>query len=99
MFGVPASSKALTESIKPAMVPYMATIKTTVYLDVSVYRRLQALARAEGRKTAELVREAVGEYARQRSRPLPRSLALGRSGRDDVAERADDLLHGMGHLE
>lgn len=81
------------------MVPYMATMKTTVYLEASTYRRLQALARAEGRSAAELVREAVAEYANQRTRPLPRSVALGRSGRDDVAERADDLLQGMGHLE
>jgi hypothetical protein len=77
----------------------MAHMKTTVYLEASTYRRIQALARAEGRSAAELVREAVEAYARQRTRPLPRSVALGRSGRDDVAERADDLLQGMGHLE
>ena len=56
-----------------------------------------ALARREGRATAELVREAVAEYAsRPGARRLPRSLGAGRSGRGDVAEKSDSLLRGMG---
>jgi len=72
-------------------------VKTTLYLPEADYRRLKALAAREGRPTAELVREAVAEYARRRgaARP-PRSLGAGRSGRGDVAERAEELLKGMG---
>ncbi len=81
------------------MLPYMAdTTRTTVYLDAADYRRLKALAQAEGRSAAELVREAVSEYARrQPGRPRPRSLGAGHSGRGDLSERAEELLAGMGH--
>ena len=78
--------------------PYMAdTTRTTVYLDVADYRRMKALARAEGRTAAELIREAVAEYARRRSLAVgPRSIGAGRSGTGTVAERAEALLSGMG---
>jgi len=72
--------------------------KTTVYLDAGDYQRIKGIARAEGRTAAELVREAVAEYAqRHGNRLLPRSLGAGRSGRGDLAERAEDLLDGLGH--
>jgi hypothetical protein len=72
-------------------------LKTTVYLGAGDYRRLQALAREEGRPTAELVREAVAEYvARRGRRSRPRSLGAFRSGRRDLGERAESLLGGLG---
>jgi len=79
----------------------MASVtKTTVYLDAADYRRLKALARAEGRTAAELVREAVAEYAvRRAGRKRPRSLSAARSGRGDLSERAEALLAGMGREE
>jgi hypothetical protein len=71
--------------------------KTTLYLPEADYRRLKALARREGRATAELVREAVTEYARRRGAARrPRSLGAGRSGRGDLSERAESLLEGLG---
>ncbi len=73
------------------------TKRTTVYLDAADYRRLKALARAEGRTAAELIREAVAEYATRRAaRARPRSIASGRSGRADLSETAENLLEGMG---
>lgn len=75
----------------------MSTIKTTVYLDRSDYHRLKARAEAEGRSAAELVREAVAEYARKKAPARrPSSIASGRSRSGDVAERAEELLDGMG---
>src|ERR1700722_3758066 len=77
---------------------YMATAqKTTVYLDAKDYARIKEIARVEGRAPAELVREAVTEYAARR-RPLrrPKSLGAGHSRKGDVAERAEELLAGMG---
>ena len=72
-------------------------MKTTVYLDAEDYRRLQALARSRGRPAAELVREAVSEYARRHApRRKPRSIGAGHSGKGDIAERAEELLDGMG---
>jgi predicted transcriptional regulator len=71
--------------------------KTTIYLDDADYRRMKALARAQGRTAAELIREAVSEYAsRHAASELPKSIGSGRSGRGDVSERAEELLAGMG---
>ena len=72
-------------------------LKTTVYLNRSDYLRLQTLARQQGRSAAELVREAVGEFARRHA-PLdkPSSLGAGHSGTGTLSEEADDLLEGLG---
>lgn len=71
--------------------------KTTVYLGEADYRELKALARARRRAAADLVREAIAEYARRHARRrTPRSLGVGRSGRGDLSERAEELLAGMG---
>jgi predicted transcriptional regulator len=75
----------------------MSTRKTTVYLDADAYRRLKQLAREQGRPTAELVREAVAEYAeRRRPRSRPRSIGSIRSGLGDLAERAEEHLEDFG---
>ena len=84
------------------MLPYMSVMpgavqKTTVYLDAADYRRLKALARARGRKPAELVREAVAQYAARETPPRrPRSVGAGRSRTGTVAERAEALLGRFG---
>lgn len=75
----------------------MATLKTTVYLDAGDYRRLKTLARSKGRTTADLVREAVSQYAtREQPRLRPRSIGAGSSRTGDVAARAETLLAGFG---
>ena len=73
------------------------TTKTTVYLDAGDYRRLKALARAQGRSAAELVREAVSLYARANQAPQrPLSIGAGRSGDGGISVQAEELLYGMG---
>lgn len=75
----------------------MNNVKTTVYLDAGDYRRLKALAAAEGRTAADLIRAAVSEYAARRvPGRLPSSLGVGRSGDGDLSERAEELLRGLG---
>lgn len=75
----------------------MSTAKTTVYLDTDDYRRLKTIARESGRAPAELIREAVSEYARRHGRRrLPKSLGAGRGKSDDGAVRAEELLGGFG---
>jgi predicted transcriptional regulator len=72
-------------------------MKTTVYLDDDAYRRLQQLARSQGRPAAELVREAVTEYARKHAPARkPKSIGAGRSGRGNLSERAEALLDRFG---
>ena len=71
--------------------------KTTVYLEADDYRRLKTIARRRGETPAALIREAVAEYGRRHEdRCLPRSLGAGRSGLGDLAERAEELLAGLG---
>jgi len=73
------------------------TQKTTLYLDAADYRRLKALARAQGRPPAQLVREAVARYvAAEAPARRARSVGAGRSKRKDAGERAEDLLAGFG---
>jgi len=75
----------------------MKTIKTTVYLNAADYRRLKSLAARGGRSAAELVREAVTEYAaRATEREWPRSIGMGDSGDPYFAERYEDHLDGFG---
>ena len=75
----------------------MKKIKTTVYLNAGDYRKLRSLAAEEGRTAAELVREAVAEYAeRATGRPWPRSIGMGDSGDPSFAENCEDYLDGFG---
>ena len=76
------------------------TTKTTVYLNSADYRRLQRLARAEGRPAADLIREAVAVYASTRAaRTRPSSLGAGKSGRRNLSEKAESLLSGLGRAK
>ena len=79
------------------MVTIYGMEKTTVYLNKGDYRRLKALAKEAGRPVAELVREVVAEYAARHGAAVrPSSIGVGRSGRGDLSECAEDLLGGMG---
>lgn len=82
---------------RPYTIYDMKTIKTTVYLNAADYRRLKSLAADEGRSAAELVREAVAEYAaRAAEREWPRSFGIGDSGDPHFAENYEDYLDGFG---
>jgi predicted transcriptional regulator len=71
--------------------------ESTIPFGLADYRRLEALAKAEGRSPAELMHEAFKEYAKRRaSASRPTSLGAGHSGRGDLSERAEELLGGMG---
>lgn len=72
-------------------------MKTTVYLDATVYRRLQAIAASEGRSAAELIRVAVAEYTGRHEGPqMPTSLGMGDSGDPTFAARAEEFLERFG---
>jgi hypothetical protein len=65
-------------------------LKTTV--ELADYRRLEVLAQAEGRKAADVIREAVSEYAQRRvpSR-RPRTIGIAARGLADLAQRDGGL--------
>jgi hypothetical protein len=71
--------------------------KTTIYLDPDAYRALKRIAQRAGRAPAELVREAVAEYAAKYApKRQARSVGAFTSRRRDLGERAEELLGGMG---
>ncbi len=80
------------------MVYHMSTsAKTTVYLDGNDYESIKRLARLRGQSAATLVREAVARYvANPGGSAGPASIGTGRSGRQDLSDRAESLLDGMG---
>ena len=63
-----------------------------------VLREVRKIAQQQGRKPAELVREAVAEYTvRHRAvRRVPTSVASFSSGKRDLATRDEHYLKGMG---
>lgn len=68
--------------------------RTTIFADESLLNALQELARKEGTNLSAIIRVALEEFVGRRrgSQPLPSFLGIGRSGRKDVSERAEELL-------
>ena len=72
-------------------------IRTTVYVDEEVAVALRHQAAVEGRSQAELIREAlrrhidIKEVDRSERPPIP-GTGRHRSGRNDVSDRAEELL-------
>ncbi len=68
--------------------------RTTIFADDEVLGALQAIARRRGVTLSEVTREALAVYvSRSQRRRKPLTLTgIGRSGRKDVAERAEELL-------
>jgi hypothetical protein len=70
--------------------------RTTIFIDEVAEKELEYLARRRGKAKATLVREAIGEYllrARGEDPEAPLAfVAIGRSGRSDIAERHEELL-------
>ena len=74
--------------------------RTTVFADEEILKKLRQIAKKENSSVSEVTRKALHEYVSRR-RPRRSRLSLigiGRSGRKDVAERAEELLgKGFGH--
>jgi Ribbon-helix-helix protein, copG family len=68
--------------------------RTTVYLEEDLNLELKRLADQQGRPQAELIREALREYAQanRSSRVVPVWVGMGQSGVHDLSERLDELL-------
>lgn len=69
--------------------------KTTVYLSERQKRELARTAKVTGRSEADLIREGV-DVVTSRHRSAEPTLPLFESGREDLAERAEELLEGFG---
>ena len=67
-------------------------VKTTVYLQPGLAVTVRDLANREGRPQAEIIRDALTEYARLRKRPAIPGLGEFDSGHTDTSKRAENLL-------
>jgi hypothetical protein len=75
--------------------------RTTIFADESLLAVVQGIAKKEHVSLSAAIRTALEEYVgrRQASRPLPSFLGIGRSGRKDVAEHAEELLWTAPHAD
>lgn len=73
-------------------------VRTTVYLDSDVAVALRQISAAEGRPQAELIRDALAEWAQKRKKPRIPGVGEFDSGRSDTSQRAEALLRqAAGH--
>jgi hypothetical protein len=68
------------------------TGRTSIELDPETERALRQAAAREGITTSALAAAVLQQYARGVGRPAPRGIGAYRSGRSDVASRAEEIL-------
>ena len=73
--------------------------RTTIYLDSDLEIRLKIESMRSGRPTAEVIREALQEYLKQRRPGLPPGMGEYDSGHTDTAERFEEILTESGFGE
>jgi hypothetical protein len=68
--------------------------RTTIFADEEVLRKLREIAKRENITLSDAIRAALDRYVarRQPKRARLALIGIGRSGRRDVAERAEELL-------
>ena len=68
--------------------------RTTIFADEDTLGKLREIARRRNTTLSEIIRTALKRYvSRRHPRTRPLSLiGIGRSGRKDVAEHAEELL-------
>lgn len=66
-------------------------VKTTVYLEPEMAFALRQPAHSKRTSLADLIREALAFYTRQKP-PEPTGIGDFHSGRSDVSERAEEVL-------
>jgi metal-responsive CopG/Arc/MetJ family transcriptional regulator len=68
--------------------------RTTVFADEDVLEKLREIAKRENSSLSEVTRKALSQYVSRRRRKRSRLslIGIGRSGRKDVAQRAEELL-------
>lgn len=69
--------------------------RTTLYLEPELEVRLKLEALRLKKPMAEVIREALHAYFKQRPRKLPPGRGAFDSGRTDTAERAEQLLRKL----
>lgn len=71
--------------------------KTTIELPDDLKRQVEKAAKSDRRSQAAIIRDAIEEAMRRRSRPKPTfPLTTKRLPRPDMAENLDEYLKGFG---
>ena len=73
--------------------------RTTIFAEESLLVALKEIAKKEHLNLSAAIRAALEEYVgrRRAGSTLPSFVGIGRSGRKDVAERAEELLWTAPH--
>lgn len=68
--------------------------RTTIFAEDALINEMKDLAREENRSVAEMVREAMVEYVRQKRQKKKKLsfIGVGSSGRSDVSKKHEELL-------
>lgn len=68
--------------------------RTTIFADDALIKEFKDLSKEENRSVAEMVREAMEQYVRQRRQKKKKLsfIGIGSSGKRDVAEKHEELL-------
>jgi predicted transcriptional regulator len=73
--------------------------RTTIFADESLLKSLHDIAQRERSSLAAVIRHALEDFVgrRQGTGALPFCAGIARSGRKDIAERAEELLWTSPH--
>jgi metal-responsive CopG/Arc/MetJ family transcriptional regulator len=69
--------------------------RTTIFADENMLRDLKEISEQDNKSVAEVVREAITSYVRVRRKKRkaqPGFVGIGKSGRNDIAEKYEELL-------
>lgn len=70
--------------------------RTTIYLPDGLKRAIEREGNRRGITEAEVIREALREHMRNKSRPRPKLPLLPDGFGEELATRVDELLEGFG---
>lgn len=68
--------------------------RTTIFADDALIKEFKNLSKEENRSVADMAREAMEQYVRQRRQKKKKIsfIGIGESGRRDVSEKHEELL-------
>ena len=67
--------------------------RTTLFIEEELEEEIKRIARLKGKKTSEVVREALRDYVkRHRSKKTLSFVGIGKSGREDISETHEEEL-------
>ena len=68
--------------------------RTTIFAEEELYKEIKDISNEENRSVAEIIREAMENYIKQKRLTKKRLsfIGIGNSGRKDIAENHEELL-------